>query len=86
MEIVNYSQLRQNLKTVLDRVVNDADSTVVVRRDSEDAVIMSKQHYDSIMETLYLMKSPANAKRLTESIARIEAGEIEEHQLIDPDA
>ncbi len=86
MEIVNYTQARQNLKDVLDRVTNDADCTVVVRRDGDDAVIMSKSHYDSIMETLYLMRSPANAKRLMESVEAVKAGEIEEHNLIDPDA
>lgn len=86
MEIVNYTQARQNFKDVLDRVTNDADCTVVVRRDGNDAVIMSKSHYDSIMETLYLMRSPANAKRLMESVAAVETGEIEEHDLIDPDA
>ncbi|MGL5941494.1 MAG: type II toxin-antitoxin system Phd/YefM family antitoxin [Waterburya sp.] len=44
---------------------------------------MSKSHYDSIMETLYLLRSPVNAAKLKESIAAVEAGEIEEHDLID---
>lgn len=86
MEILNFTQARQNFKDVLDRVTNDADCTVIVRRDGDDAVIMSKSHYDSIMETLYLMRSPANAQRLIESIKAVEAGQIEEHNLIDPDA
>ena len=86
MEIVNYTQLRQNLKETLDRVTNDVDATVVVRRDGDDAIIMSKSHYDSMMETLYLMRSPKNAERLMESVAAVERGEFEEHQLIDPDA
>ena len=85
MEILNYTQARQNFKNVLDRVTDDVDCTVVVRRDGDDAVIMSKSHYDSIMETLYLLRSPANAKRLMESVAAVEAGEIEEHQLIEED-
>lgn len=86
MEILNYTQLRNNLKEVLDRVSDDVDSTLIVRRDGDDAIIMSKSHYDSIMETFYLMKSPANAKRLTESVAAVERGEFEERQLIEPDA
>ncbi len=64
MEILNFTQVRQNFKDVLDRVTNDVNCTVVVRRDGDDAVIMFKSHYDSIMETLYLMRSPANAQRL----------------------
>ena len=86
MEILNYTQLRNNLKEVLDRVSDNVDSTVVVRRDGDDAVIMSKSHYDSIMETFYLMKSPANARRLMESVAAVNRGEFEERSLIDPDA
>ena len=86
VEILNYTQLRNNLKEVLDRVSDDVDSTVVVRRDGDDAVIMSKSHYDSIMETFYLIKSPANAKRLMESVAGVNRGEFEERSLIDPDA
>ncbi len=85
MEIVNFTEARQNFKAVLDRVTSDVDATVVVRREGDDAVIMSKSHYDSIMETLYLLRSPVNAQRLKESIAAVEAGQVEEHDLIDVD-
>lgn len=83
MEIINYSEARQNFKAVLDRVVDDQDCTVITRRGFEDAVIMSKSHYDSIMETLYLMCSPANAQHLMNAIARDKAGEFEKHELLD---
>lgn len=83
MEIVNYSEARENFKQVLDRVSDDCDSTLIKRRDHEDVVLLSKSHYDSIMETLYLMRSPANAKHLMEAIARDQAGEGESHKLID---
>lgn len=83
MEIINYSEARQNFKAVLDRVINDRDCTVITRGGVEDAVIMSKSHYDSIMETLYLMRSPANARHLIEAIDRDRAGEFEQHDLLD---
>jgi antitoxin YefM len=83
MEIVNFTEARQNFKSVLDRVTDNVDCAIVVRRGSEDAVIMSKSHYDSIMETLYLLRSPVNAARLRDSIAAVEAGEIFEHDLIE---
>ena len=83
MEIINYSEARQNFKAVLDRVTNDQDCTVITRGGVEDAVIMSKSHYDSIMETLYLMRSPANAQHLLDAIARDKAGEYEQHDLLD---
>lgn len=83
MKIVNYTEARNNFKSILDNVAEDRDCTVIVRRDASDAVLMSKDHYDSIMETLYLMRSPVNAARLNESVAAVKAGEIEEHSLID---
>lgn len=83
MEIVNYSEAIQNFKAVLDRVIDDQDCTVITRSGVEDAIIMSKSHYDSIMETLYLMRSPANAQHLMEAVARDKAGEFEAHDLLD---
>ena len=83
MEIVNYSEARENFKQVLDRVSDDYDPTLIKRRDREDVVLLSKSHYDSIMETLYLMSSPANAQHLMEAIARDKNGEGEFHELID---
>jgi len=81
MEIINYSEARANLKQVLDRVVNDQDSTIITRRDGDDSVIMAKTHYDSIMETLHLLRSPENARQLAEAIARDKNGENEYHDL-----
>lgn len=83
MEIVNYTEARNNFKKVLDRVSDDCDSTVITRRDHEDVVLMAKSEYDSLMETIYLLRSPANAKHLTEAISRVEAGEFSEHDLLD---
>jgi antitoxin YefM len=83
MKIVNYTEARKNLKTILDRVADDEDYTIIFRRDAEDAVIMSKSHYDSLIETLYLLSSPKNAQRLNESIAALREGKFEEHDLID---
>lgn len=83
MEIINYSEARRNFKAVLDRVASDRDCTIITRNGVEDAVIISKSHYDSIMETLYLMRSPANAQHLIEAIARDKAGESEKHDLLD---
>lgn len=47
------------------------------------AVVMSKSYYDSLMETVYLLKSPANAQHLEEAIAEYKAGQTQEHDLID---
>ncbi len=52
MRIVSFTEARNGLKFVLDQVVNDADCTVITRRDSEDAVVMSLDYYNSLMDCL----------------------------------
>ncbi|EMB2645119.1 type II toxin-antitoxin system Phd/YefM family antitoxin [Vibrio cholerae] len=67
----------------MDAVVNDADTTVITRRDSEDAVVMSLDYYNSLMETVHLLRSPANAEHLNRSIAQFKAGKVTQRDLID---
>ncbi|MDR5907662.1 type II toxin-antitoxin system prevent-host-death family antitoxin [Franzmannia qiaohouensis] len=85
MKIISFTEARNGLKAVLDGVVNDADTTVITRRDAEDAVVMSLEHYNSLMETVHLLRSPANAQHLNESIAQYRAGKATERELLDAD-
>ena len=86
MKVVSYSHARNSLKTILDGVVQDADVTVISRRDAEgDAVVMSLDSYNSIMETLYLTSNPANAAALARAIAQDKAGLAQPHQLLPTD-
>ncbi|MBP6123944.1 MULTISPECIES: type II toxin-antitoxin system Phd/YefM family antitoxin [Providencia] len=82
MKTISFSDARNNLKAVLDRVVDDADTTIITRRDSEDAVVMSLEYYNSLMETIYLLRSPANAEHLNKSIAQFKAGKAKKRELI----
>ncbi|MGH1547477.1 type II toxin-antitoxin system Phd/YefM family antitoxin [Vibrio cholerae] len=82
MRIVSFTEARNSLKAVLDAVVNDADTTVITRRDSEDAVVMSLDYYNSLMETVHLLRSPANAEHLNRSIAQFKAGKVTQRDLI----
>jgi len=83
MRIISFTEARNSLKSVLDQVVNDSDCTVITRRDSEDAVVMSLDFYNSLMETVYLLKSPANAEHLRKSIAQYQQGNARERDLLD---
>jgi len=82
MRIVSFTEARNGLKNVLDQVVNDADCTVITRRDSEDAVVMSFEYYSSLMETVYLLKSHANAEHLRKSIEQFNQGVVQERELL----
>ena len=83
MKIVSFTEARNGLKAVLDRVISDADTTVITRRDSEDAVVMSLEHYNSLMETVYLLRSPANAEHLNRSIEQYKSAKTQQRALID---
>ena len=86
MKVVSYSYARNALKSVLDRVVDDADVTIISRRDAEgDAVVMSLDSYNSIMETLHLTSNPANAAALARAIAQDKAGLAQPQQLLSDD-
>jgi antitoxin YefM len=84
MRIVNFSVARNALKGILDQVVTDADFTVITRRDAPDAVVMSLDTFNSLMETVHLLKSPANAAHLARSIKQYRSGKVAARDL--PDA
>ena len=83
MRVVNFTEMRKNLKSVLDQVVMDADYTIISRRDAENAVVMSLDQFNGLMETVHLLKNPANARHLEKSIQEYRSGKIENHDLID---
>jgi antitoxin YefM len=87
MRIINFSDARNSLRAVIDQVVEDADVTVISRRDAPDAVVMSFDYYSSLMETVHLLSSPANAAHLAKSIEQARAGRSKQRDLIElPDA
>ena len=83
MRVINFSEARNKLKSILDQVVNDADYTVITRRDAEDAVVMSLEQFNGLMETVHLLKSPANVAHLHKSIDQYRAGKAQERALIE---
>jgi antitoxin YefM len=83
MQIVTFTEARNNLKRVLDHVVDDADYTVISRRDAGDAVVMSLDYFNSLLETVHLLKSPANAAHLARSIEQYQKGQVTERDLLD---
>jgi antitoxin YefM len=83
MRVVNFSEARNNLKNIIDQVVDDADYTVISRRDAPDAVLMSLDTFNSLLETVHLLKSPANAAHLARSIEQYRQGNVKPNDLID---
>ena len=83
MRVVNFSDARNHLKHIVDQTVADANFTIISRRAAADAVIMSLDTFNSLMETVHLLKSPANAAHLAQSIKQYHAGELVSGNLAD---
>jgi antitoxin YefM len=83
MRVINFSDARNQFKQVIDQVVADSDVTIISRRDASDAVVMSLDTYNNMMETLHLMRSPANVKHLEKSLAQYRKGQIKSKALVD---
>jgi antitoxin YefM len=74
VKTMSYSESRARYAEVLDSVNDDREEVVVTRAGHEPAVIVSLAEYESLKETAYLLRSPANARRLLASIDRLENG------------
>jgi antitoxin YefM len=85
MKTMTYSDTRQNLAATMDAVIDDAEPVEVTRVGHEPVVIVSKREWESLQETAYLLRSPANARRLLASIDELEAGRGTVHELIEVD-
>lgn len=83
MQVVNYTEFRNNLAENLNRV-NDNDEIVIVSRSKgKNVVVMSLEKYNSIQETLHLVSSKTNQNRLDEAIEEMHSGRSSKHKLID---
>ncbi|WP_067455210.1 type II toxin-antitoxin system Phd/YefM family antitoxin [Actinomadura macra] len=72
MRTMTYSESRARYAETLDKVVDDREEVIITRAGHEPVVIVALDDYESLKETAYLLKSPANARRLLASIDRLE--------------
>ncbi|BDQ33855.1 type II toxin-antitoxin system Phd/YefM family antitoxin [Pseudodesulfovibrio portus] len=82
-EAITYTDARQRLASTMDEVCDSHEPVIITRRKAKSVVMMSLEDYNSIAETAYLLGSPANADRLRASIRSAQAGELEEHALLE---
>ena len=82
MKVVNYTDLRLNLKNWLDLVVDDVEELIIKRKDNKDLVLVSLDEYNSLKETAYLL-SGKNRDVLMHSIKEAESGKVNSHTLLE---
>lgn len=81
MKTMSDTGARARYAQVLDAVANDREETVITRAGHEPVVIVSLEDYESLLETAYLMRSPANARRPLDAMERLETGGIPRERL-----
>lgn len=83
MTVITYTAARENLASTMDRVCDDRDPVIITRNRDQAVVMLSLADYESLQETAYLLRSPANAQRLFDSIEAAENGNLIEKTLSD---
>lgn len=83
MEVLNYTEFRQNLAKSLDKVNDDAEIVIVSRSKGKNVVVMDLDEYNAMTETLHIIKSEANRKRLQDAIDEMNTGVHFSHKLIE---
>ena len=81
LDAVNYSEARKKLASLMESVCDGSDAIVITRRKARPVVMLSLDEYRSIQETGYLLRSPANAARLLESVDDMRQGNVAPHPL-----
>lgn len=81
MLAVNYTNLRDNMKTYMDKVTDDYETMIVTRKNNKNVVMLSEESYNNLMENIYVMKNKANYDWLMESKEQLEKGIISVHEI-----
>ena len=74
MDAITYTAARANLASTMDRVCNDHEPLIITRSGEQAVVMLSLEDFKALEETAYLLRTPANAKRLLSAIAQVNAG------------
>jgi antitoxin YefM len=83
MIAANFTEFRSELKKYLDEVENNNETLIIKRKTGKGTVLISLDEYNSIMETIHLLSSKANADRLFESIRQMRSNQTVKHELIE---
>lgn len=84
MDVVSYSETRARLKQVMDRVIADHTPVVISRQKAESVVMVSLADWNAMEETLYLLSSEANTRRLRDAVRQLDAGTGQTRVLLEP--
>lgn len=81
MDAMTYTTVRANLASAMDRVCNDQEALIITRNGEQSVVMLSLEDYKALEETAYLLRTPANAKRLLSAVMKLSAGKADRRKL-----
>ncbi len=81
MDAIPYTMVRANLASTMDRVCNDHEALIITRNKEQSVVMLSLEDCQALEETPYLLRTPANAKRLLAAAEQLNAGKGVERKL-----
>lgn len=83
MDAISYTAARANLASTMQKVCADHSPVIITRKSEAPVVMISLEDYEAMQETTYLLRAPANARRLLEAAAELESGEGQERALLE---
>ena len=83
MLAVNYTALRENMKTYMDKINDDYETMIVTRKDNKNVVMLSEESYNNMMENIYVMGTKSNYDWLMESKEQLEKGKVSISELFE---
>jgi antitoxin YefM len=81
MSTITYTDARENFAETMDRVCDNHQPVIVTRQKQRSVVILSLEDYEALNETAYLLRSPANSRRLLAATRQLEAGKGKRRKL-----
>ncbi len=85
MEAITYTQASQNFTKVMNKVCDHRAPIIITRESERSVVIMSLEDYNTLEETMYLLRSPKNAQRLYKALDELKEGKYQKRELIEED-
>lgn len=82
MHVVSFSELRKDMKNIMDMTQDRHEPTIITRKNGS-MVIISLEDYNSLQETAYILSNPNNAKHVLSSLAELRDGKGKEHDLVE---
>jgi antitoxin YefM len=86
MTHISYTELRQNLARYMDEICDSRAALHVTRQNARSVVMISEDEYEGMLETLHLLRSPANAERLLRSVKSAKKGKLKEREVVERSA